>query len=244
MIYIVMCNYNKLEEMKKSISSIKEQFNDNVKLLIVDNTSVDGSIDWLKNNKNIDKVILNKYNKGKAKAINNLIKETDKEIGIDNDDLIFNLDSDISIISDNFFEKVEDIWRIVSEKVSCLVCIQDGNNLFKRNFHFNHSSIGNFDYFIPSEGFGIGIAGGAMITSYKNWKSVSGYREDRGLYGFNDGGLLLDLYQKTQKPICVIKNLKVFHPFETNEEYKRWKEMAQNQQINFNKCTEEKGFFD
>jgi len=123
-----------------------------------------------------------------------------------------------------------------------MVCTQTGNSLFKRNFKWTDSEKG-FQYFVPPEGYGHGIAGGAIIVPYKNWTAVNGYKEGIGIYGGNDGNLTLSLFNKTKKPISVIKDLVVFHFPEDSKEYQQWKD-NQHQSIIKTGKSDNKGFYD
>ena len=230
--------------MRESIKSIENNINGNVSCAIYDNASKDGSRDYLigQDGCNGFDFWCNETNIGKAKALNWLVDN--RFDNIKDDDLIFSLDSDLRLVTEKFFDKVQSIWDVIGNKVSCIVCKQTGNSLYKRNIAYRHSDTGNFNYFVPEEGYGHGVAGGALIVPYKYWKQVGGYNEDNGLYGGNDGNLMLRLFQDTGKPICVIEDLRVFHPFEDNKEYQAWKDTAHQQQMVHGKCIESKGFFD
>ena len=244
--FVISCNYNQVEHLKDSMSSILKQKNENVKYIIVDNKS--------KNSEEIKKILflnaadLTDYeclpnNIGKARAINNAVNAISD---IKDDDLILLLDSDISLVTENFFDKVEEVWTAFKDKVSCLVCTQTGNSLCKREWCWRKSTSG-IEYFVPSEGYGYGIAGGGMITSFRNWKTVGGFRINNGtnIYGNNDGPLMVDLFRKTGKPICVINDLKVFHPFdENNNDYQKWKDRQHQSIIRTGKTSDSNGFYD
>lgn len=246
-IHVFICNYNAGNKLKQTLDSLNQCLSyptcQNVYISVVDNASKDNYLEILQPF-NSALTILNKSNIGKAKALNNLIKQySDSTQHIEDDDLIMSLDSDIYITQASFFDTLQSIWSILKEKVSCLVCFQTGNSLFKRKFEWTDSKKG-FNYFCPSEGYGAGIAGGAIIIPYKYWKLVNGYDENKGIYGSNDGNLLYGLYNKTKKPICVIKELEVFHSHEENLDYQKWKDEAHKQQVIYGKCMSNGGFYD
>jgi len=243
-IYLSICNYNARDKLKETLDSVykAKPLDNDTKVSIVDNNSQDGSVDVIKEYSFLDLVLYRDTNVGKAIAINELVKQTNDIMKIKDDDLIFSLDSDITLVTDNFFKRVMEIWPVMEKHVSCLVCTQTGNSLCKRSFEWTDSNKG-FHYFVPSEGYGFGIAGGAMITPYKYWKKIGGYREQLGIYGGNDGNALLDLYTKISKPITVIKDLEVFHFEEENKEYQKWKDDQHQSMLSIGRSFSA-GFFD
>jgi glycosyltransferase involved in cell wall biosynthesis len=244
-IHIFICNYNAATKLERTLLSIKDckAITPNINVAIVDNASKDGSkaiIDKLPP----DYILLNGTNTGKAVAMNGLIKEYSEGFcHIEDDDLIMSLDSDIYLTQPTFFNTLSTIWSILHDKVSCLVCFQIGNSLFKRQFEWTESKKG-FNYFCPKELYGYGIAGGAIIIQYKYWKAVGGYSEGKGIYGGNDGTLLKMLSDYMHKPICVIKELEVYHAPEDNMTYQAWKDMVHQEHLKSGKSAIIKGFYD
>ncbi len=247
-ILLAICNYNASTHLQTVFDSIKENRKNlkedlKVKVSVVDNASKDGSQTILKRFQDeglIDTLVLSEANVGKAIAIDRLVFEAGKN-GLKDDDLVFSLDSDISLIADDFFTKLDDIWTKVAGKVSCIVCQQLGNSLFKRKMNWRNSGKG-FDYF--ADPYGEGIAGGAIIVPFRHWKMVNGYDTSRGLYGGNDGQMMLNLHRMLNMPVCVIRDLTVFHPYEENLNYIVWKKEAHKQQMSHQKCIFSKGFYD
>ena len=228
-IHVFSCSYNQHDKSKKCIDILKEQkkkSKSNVFLHFIDNNSKDKSNELIVSSK-LDDTYCSDLNLGKAKALNYLVQKYDIDYGFSKDDLIFSLDSDIQLHSDNFFDGITRIWNKVKDQVSCIVCNQSGNSLTKRSFEWREGK--DIKYYIPCEGYGNGIAGGALITSIDNWKLIKGYRENLGLnggpnkYGGADGNIMLDLYTKTTKPIMICENLTVYHPEENNKKYQKWK---------------------
>ncbi len=68
-ISVVILNYNGLHFLKKCLQTFKKQTYSPLELIVVDNNSTDGSIKYLKQQKNIT-LIMNKENYGFAKANN------------------------------------------------------------------------------------------------------------------------------------------------------------------------------
>jgi len=240
-INICICNYNAGNKLKDTLDSIsKAKKNHNINVVVFDNASKDNSKDIIIDHKIINHSYISPKNVGKARAINYIVSKI--LTNISDDDLIFSLDSDIYLIEEDFFDKTIKYWKLLKNHVSCLICWQEGVSLYRRQLKFQKYN--KLEYFVPSEGYGYGIAGGAMLIPYKNWKAVNGYRENCGLFGGDDGNLTLDLFRTIKKPICVVKNLRVFHPGDNNIEYRKWKDEALIQQIKNGKCLKNKGFFE
>lgn len=250
MLHVFSCSYNQINHTKRSVESILSAIEATracpIEYNIIDNNSKDGSQEFLLKHSNKININLNNKNMGKAVATNIAIKEAAKRLN--KDSVLFLVDSDIRLTDLNFFNEFLEIWSKIKTQVSAIVCNQDGNSLMKRDFVWRESK--DFSYFVPSEGYGSGIAGGAMFVPYEYWLKVKGYRENTGpkctpsIYGSNDGLLMLDLWTKTLKPITIIKDLEVYHPFEENKDYQKWKIMQHNALKENGHSVATKGFFD
>lgn len=94
---IVMLTYNNLDYTKVCIESIRKYNKlNNYEIIIIDNNSTDGTVEWLKEQKEI-KVILNNENKGFPAGCNQGIEISEKE----ND--IFLLNNDTVIMPNSIF---------------------------------------------------------------------------------------------------------------------------------------------
>ena len=92
---IILVTYNNLEYTKVCVDSIR-RFAYNYEIIIVDNNSTDGTVEWIKNKDDI-RYILNKENEGFPKACNQGIELAKKE----ND--IFLLNNDTVIMPNSIF---------------------------------------------------------------------------------------------------------------------------------------------
>ena len=247
MIFVAMCNYNAGNKLRDSLESIKAQTNlDNAKIWLIDNASKDDPQQILKDYPFVNSIILQK-NIGKAAALNLLVS---KIPDITRYDILINLDSDIVLTKPDFLDSVKRIWELAKTKVSCLVCFQTGNSLFARQFAWTASASGDFNYFCPKEGYGKGIAGAGLIMEYDSWSKVGGYVSDCAIngtspiYSTDDGFLMVKLWRIANLPICVVKELEIYHPPEENADYQNWKNKVHQEVIKHGKVLTTSGFFD
>lgn len=98
---IITLTYNKLDYTKKYIESLFKYTKD-FELIIVDNGSTDGTVEYLKAIKEI-KLILNKENQGFSKGNNQGLEIAEgKYIGFLNNDIL---------LSQNWFEEIEKVFQ-------------------------------------------------------------------------------------------------------------------------------------
>ena len=111
-VYVVILNFNHLDELKLTLNSFNNQDYSNLKLLISDNGSADNSIEWVK--ENYPEVILLKNDKnlgwsgGNNVGIKYALSEkadyillSNNDIVIDNKSLITRLVEDLQTLTDN-----------------------------------------------------------------------------------------------------------------------------------------------
>lgn len=245
MIHVFMCNYNAGDRVTHSTESLKPFIDSNqMKLHFIDNNSKDGS--ELNVVCDCERFEVLPSNIGKAAAINALVEAAK----LSDDDIMLLIDSDIKIENPNFAALLEDSWKTLSSMVSAIVCMQTGNSLHRREIDFiSLQPRLNASAFFPAEGYGYGIAGGAMSVRYKDFKSVGGFNMRTGanqtpsIYGSNDGLLMLSLWNYSRKPICVIKELQVFHPPEPDKAYQQWKDSIHQEHARFGHAVTSKGFY-
>jgi len=242
---LVSCNYNAWPHVESSITAslvAKTEYEasglGSVEVVYRDNGSVDQSRSFIEASSTSGIHSILGANVGKARGVNEIVKSRDGSF-----DVVVSLDSDMKIDDPSkFFFDMDKTFHIFKDKVSAIVGWQTGNSLFKRKFVWNDTKYG-LSYFAPKEGYGCGIAGGCIAVSADDWKAVGGY-EDRGIYGSNDGSIMLRLYRHTNRPVCVIRQLSAFHPPEKDPEYGKWKEERQQEQLKYGKCMSSVGFYD
>ncbi len=238
-----MCNYNAGDRVAKSTDALNRFIESNqMELHFIDNASRDRSYENVKC-KCKQKILLD-HNIGKAAAINHLVSLAE----IPDDGIILLIDSDIEVIPNDFASKLEEAWKRCKGQVSAIICMQSGNSLHRRKLEFFNISPG-ISTFFPIEGYGHGIAGGAMSVISSAFKSVGGFNMKTGangnpsIYGSNDGLLMLSLWNKLQKPVCVIKELEVYHPPEPDSNYQKWKDGVHQEHAKFGHAVTDKGFY-
>ena len=62
--------------------------------------------------------------------------------------------------------------------------------------------------------------------------------------GSDDGFFLYDASVWTRRPVAIIKELIVEHPFDEDEGYKNWKQTRFNEHVKHGCCLETKGYYD
>ena len=133
---IVFPSYNGAKYLKKNLDSIKNlKNNDEIEVIIVDNMSIDSSINVIKSyEKDINiKLIINNSNEGFAEACNLGVKNSNSEfIFITNQDVIF---------PPEFFNKLEKIYTKLKNKheivISPALIFQNGKiHYFGAKIHF------------------------------------------------------------------------------------------------------------
>lgn len=253
MILTVICNYNAGKKFDDCINSV-------VKYGICNSIAVfdNGSTEDIKKSGYDANSICERYgitnlripsdyghterNIGKARGLNHLVDEFGK-----NNKIILSIDSDITLTNPDFYKTLITVDKYIGEKVSCFIGNLGKTYVSKRNWNWRDVKLDDnmsFRYFVPEEGYGCGIAGGCIAVRYDHWKTIGGYVTKNGLYGGNDGNMMLNLHQKTKLPICVIKEMSVYHPEETDKGYMKWKKKAHDDQINYGKCLTQKGYYD
>lgn len=155
---IIILAYNKLEYTQMCIESIRKFTNNNLyEIIVVDNNSTDGTIDWLKEQKDL-KVIFNKDNLGFPKACN-------QGISIANGENILLLNNDV-IVTPNWLNNLdkalwsnEEIGAVGAVSNSCSyyqqidVSYRDINEMIEFAKKYNKSNESLWDYRTKLIGF-------------------------------------------------------------------------------------------
>jgi GT2 family glycosyltransferase len=116
-VYVIILNYNHLEDLKETILSLKKQDYSNIKIIVSDNCSTDKSVEWLKNTYPEIIVLQNSKNLGWSGGNN---------VGINfalqnNADYTLLANNDISIEDTSVIRRmVEDLKKFQERKISIL----------------------------------------------------------------------------------------------------------------------------
>lgn len=248
---IIIVNYNTLELTKNTIESVFEKTKDiNYEIILVDNASVDGSVEFFEKNYS-GKIIFIKSNEnlGFGRANNKGIeKAKGKYIFLLNSDTLL-INNAIKILFD-FMEKNNDVG----------IC---GGNLFDKNLLPTHSfrlnltslktEMGNFfnviekinvkyfnrrkDFNYTNKEIEVGyILGANIFTSKKNFEKVDGFSKDIFMY-YEDVELAYKIKKNGYK-IYNVPDAKIIHlegqSFDFKEE--RYRRQIQGKYIYFIKC--------
>jgi GT2 family glycosyltransferase len=101
---------DRIEYTKECFQSLRERAGYAYDHFVIDNGSVDGTVEWLKEN-DFKKVIYNKENVGISKGSNQALEEILKE----QYDLIIKMDNDCFIETDRILEKIVVIYSAMGE---------------------------------------------------------------------------------------------------------------------------------
>jgi O-antigen biosynthesis protein len=211
-VLIAITTYNRISFTKQCIESLYKNTNICFDLVIFDNNSTDGTIEYLNSLKydNI-KIIYSKENVGVAKAINEVLKLRNKE------QHFMKLDNDM-VIDDNVNKNwLNNICNILNSNIKVLINEQDFNigalclkpdkllkdfpkiielDIIEENGEKLHY---NFE-FNPE-----GVLGCCTIYNKNIFDNITKFNEDMGLYGFEDSLINIRLFK-----------LKYLSFFETN----------------------------
>lgn len=225
--------YHRFEMTKRCLESVipmveSSQFD--TKLFICDNNSDSEMQSWLKTLiSDKVRVIISERNIGKAGIINKVYSSIGRDF-----DFIISLDSDLVFIDEgyNFIDEMV-IAKNNNPEFGILSTFQQNNDqhlwdgLPRVKNTNNHSiAFGKFN----------SIAGGCIILHSQLWAQLGGYSLHGGVYGFDDG-LMMQSVHLSGKLTGVIKNVRLYHPHDEDDDYRDWKRanIAKRQQ---------KGFYD
>ena len=256
---LLICNYFEghtgfLEKCLESFSKCKN--NNDVIVGLIDNGSTDNSYEIAKkyiDNKFIDYYIFNQKNVGKAKAQNSLLKYIMANVAVDENTLIYLIDSDIEILDENLINKVDEIFSN-NKDISLMTCELTGEYEGYIYQDYNQSSlkINDLDFYNVKQQNG--MPGALFIIPISIFLKVGMYNEDLGknrtsaIYGGDDAVLELKIFRSfpTMKNL-ICKSIKYFHNFHTDIKYQEWKR-NQNKLMCTNgfgnNVLDDKGFYD
>ena len=192
---------------------------------------------------------------GKAYAMNTLFHSLIKTYGLNNNDILINLDSDISIVDVDFLNKTRDVFNNSNIKYLGYQMFSD-ESMTTTTMHTYKSSTQidihghKFDVLENQHGLGGGII--AMLVDH--YVVVGGYNENLGknhtpaIYGGDDAVLILKLFKAfpTELALCHLDKM-VIHPETIDKEYQKWKDDVNNNMCfkGFgNNTLPSKGFYD
>lgn len=188
----------------------------------------------------IERLIFNPRNIGKAKGLNTFLPD------IQDEDLLISLDSDLQIVSpkQQFFQTMQELY-VGLPSCAVLVPEQLGNSQhILDGYTWEDVQVNGRTISVIESTYGFHIAGGCLAIRGALFKNIKGYRENRGLFGGDDGFLFLDAADSSEDRILLTKALQVFHPEGTDAGYIAWKRKALSQQDSAGRCLLYKGFYD
>ena len=146
---VVILNYNGLKFLQQFLNRIVTNCPANGEVIIADNASSDGSVQWLKNNFPSLRLIQHSFNKGFADGYNEALKQTDAEYFVV-------LNSDIEV-TDGWLAPLIDFMEVNKEVAACQPKILSYHN--KKYFEYAGAAGGFIDV------FGFPFCRGRIFTS-------------------------------------------------------------------------------
>ena len=179
---IVILNYNGLHYLRKTLPAALNQKYDDFEVVVVDNASTDGSLDFLKSFNNKIRLVVNEVNLGYSSG---------KNIGVDvaQGDYIFSLDNDVLLNSDatlNYL--VSEIRKIDESSIISLAMVNEGESETK---YYSYC----YGFFGPVYNRSINVLritkglflsgapmGGNMFFAKKTWNLIGGFDSTQPYY--------------------------------------------------------------
>lgn len=252
---IISCNYfakseNRLKNCLESLKMIKLP---NTIILMGDNNSTDGSVELIQeyvDNGTVDVFYKSPKNIGKAKMLNLLYYIAKTKIGVEPNDVLMHIDSDITVKTENYLSIVEDYYEKILNKEIVNAIIPYQNDLKEQWFLFDVNKIqakNEFGHIVKTTN-NYHIAGGCFSTLCKYHEMIGGYTFKQGvngypIYGGDDAFYMLYLNNIVKGNFKTITSLKVSHIPESDKEFRKWKRTA-NWNIAHGVQCNAKGFFD
>lgn len=179
-------------------------------------------------------------NYGKAYVVNKLVKDFAGYC-----DYFLTADSDIQYDIDqpNMIARLVEAFNMLSAnsvKTSLIALQQTQNNCHimeqcDRNKYQYNGSYGVEEICHPPGEWG--VAGGCLFISMDAWIKLNGYRT-LGVYAGDDAHLMRDSYYNGYRFI-LSKSISCIHPYETDEDYQKWKIDICTRSNNLEKAMEE-----
>lgn len=235
---IISCNYFAKSEnrLKNCLESLKMVKLPNTVILMGDNNSTDGSVELIQeyvDNGTIDVFYKSPKNIGKSKMLNTLYYIAKTKIGVEPNDVLMHLDSDIEIKAKDYLSIVEDYYSkaLQDNKTICgiypFVHSAEDQKIF---YLFDILSVPEKDEY----GFKVrtalngGLAGGCFSTLCKYHETIGGYQFKQGIngipiYGGDDGIYMFGLSQIPYCEFKIMSLLDICHPQELNQKYINYK---------------------
>lgn len=157
-------------------------------------------------------------NIGKGAAVNTLVKSARSQFGPV--DFVLSMDSDMVSLDACWVDQLINVYR-VAEKYGSLGGIaadQEGHTCHvQTGYHIRSYNEFTFHKYPGNNG----VAGGVLLIPCKVWDLVRGYRA-HNIYGSDDGHFTMDCNTRGMD-VLLSKDVKLFHPGETNRDYAQWK---------------------
>ncbi|MGM0367979.1 MAG: glycosyltransferase family 2 protein [Actinomycetota bacterium] len=215
---LIIINYNGKPHLKECINSIKAQTYKNHQVIVIDNNSTDGSVEYIRGNFQDVELIENKKNIGFGKAINKVLKAKLKDrsisfFGILNNDVKFEKDWLKHLIS---YSRGNPKAGILSGKILLYHWPKYVNSTGVNINYFGYGWDRDFfelDRNTDTEsGPVLAVTGSATLVKREVFEQVGLYDNDYFMY-YEDSDLCFRVWKYTGFTVDYVKDAVVYHKF-------------------------------
>lgn len=173
-------------------------------------------------------VVRRAHNDGKAAVVNSMHSSVVSGSGYE---YILTADSDMIFVDtvDNMIERLIKIANYMAEYtkkktgligLNQLVNTRHYTSTYKNVTHIMRFNESKETVVWPDSPFG--IAGGALFIPVSAWEDIGGYRK-MGVYAGDDAYIIQDMHSKGYG-YYLAKDVAMLHPYDNDEDYKKWKD--------------------
>nr|WP_297767126.1 DUF6492 family protein [uncultured Butyrivibrio sp.] len=211
-VLIVIASYNSKHLLEECIKSIWETVSEvKFKIVVVDNASTDGAVDYLRQQKDI-LLIENKENIGFGPACNQAVEAT-RGTEFESFD-VFLLNNDTRLVKNSLENLIDALYS--SDDIGAVGSVSNyaGNN---QSIDIEYDRVEQYLDFGKKNNLGpedyeerVRLSGFAMLIKRTLWDDIGGFDSDFAPGYFEDDALSLEIL-KREKRLFVVKNSFIYH---------------------------------
>ena len=175
-------------------------------------------------------------NIGKPQVVNAMVNQLSETFPLD---YVLSMDSDIIVQDPLWLEKFLQAYKEFPDpgRLGCLSAQQLGHCCHALRSEPIIFKSGHYTYVTGA--YNEGVAGGAILTPYRVWRDIGGYRAKR-VYASDDAHYALDCHLRNLL-MCIVNEVAVQHPYGDEPGYVDWKVRAARGEVS---ADESKGFYE